>query len=165
MDTQRHQDVEKPSILFGGKRPVTAEEAASSQDMEERCILDLTGKRVVIVEDEGITQLQLRRLLRKNGLEVVGEAADGREAIEVVLSSRPDLVLMDIKMPVMNGLEASEHILSEYSVCIVMLTAFSDTEYQERAKEIGACGYVVKPITADILLSQVRVALRRFSQR
>src|SRR5690242_14654533 len=97
--------------------------------MGKQSVSVLSGKRVAVVEDEGITQLQLSRILRSQGLEVVGTAADGQEAVEVVLATRPDLVLMDIRMPIMDGLEASERILAEYPVCIVMLTAFSDEEY------------------------------------
>ncbi len=123
---------------------------------------ELVGKRAVIVEDEGMTQLQLRRLLRSQGLEVVGAAADGKEAVEVVLATRPDLVLMDIKMPVMDGLEASELILAEYRVCIVMLTAFSEEEYREKAETIGTCGYIVKPFTSESLMPQLRAAYRKF---
>ena len=124
----------------------------------------LKGKRIAIVEDEGITQLQLSRILRSEGLEVVGSAADGKEAIEMVLATRPDIVLMDIQMPVMDGLEASEHILAKYRVCIVLLTAFSDEEYMERAKEIGICGYVLKPITGETLIPQLQTAFEKFQE-
>ncbi len=129
---------------------------------EEQSASLLSGKRIVIVEDEGITQLQLSRVLRFEGLEVVGIASDGQEAIELVLATRPDLVLMDIQMPVMDGLEASERILAQYRVCIVMLTAFSDEEFVERAKGIGTSGYVLKPITAETLLPQLQAAFQKF---
>lgn len=128
------------------------------QDDEGAALIDLTGKRVVVVEDEGITQLQIRKMLRRQGLDVVGDAADGKEAIRVVLETRPDIVLMDIRMPIMDGLEASRQILEEYQVCIVMLTAFSEAEYQRKAEKIGACGYVVKPITSETLMPQIQAA-------
>jgi response regulator NasT len=131
--------------------------------MGKQSVSVLSGKRVAVVEDEGITQLQLSRILRSQGLEVVGTAADGQEAVEVVLATRPDLVRMDIRMPIMDGLEASERILAEYPVCIVMLTAFSDEEYVARAREIGTCGYVLKPITAETLMPQLQAALHRFN--
>lgn len=123
--------------------------------------MDLTGKRVVVVEDEGITQLQIRKMLRRQGLEVVGDAANGKDAIQVVLETRPDIVLMDIRMPIMDGLEASRRILAEYQVCIVMLTAFSEKEYQKKAQEIGTCGYVIKPITSETLMPQIEAAYRK----
>jgi response regulator NasT len=124
----------------------------------------LTGKRAIIVEDEGITQLQLTKILRSRGIQVVGAAANGKEAVEIVLREHPDFVLMDIRMPVMDGLEASERILAEYRVCIVMLTAFSEEEYQQRAQELGTCGYVLKPITAETLLPELEAAYDKFHQ-
>jgi len=122
----------------------------------------LLGKRAVIVEDEGITQLQLSKLLRSEGIKVVGTASDGQEGVELVLKERPDFVLMDIRMPVMYGLEATERVLTEYRVCIVMLTAFSDEGYRQRAMELGACGYVLKPVTGETLMPQLRAAYHKF---
>ena len=131
------------------------------QNHDKSALIDLTGKRVVVVEDEGITQLQIRKMLRRQGLEVVGDAANGQEAIRVVLETRPDIVLMDIRMPIMDGLEASRQILEQYQVCIVMLTAFSEKEYQNKAQEIGTCGYVIKPITSETLMPQIEAAYRK----
>ena len=123
---------------------------------------ELAGKRVVVVEDEGITQLQIRKILRSKGLDVVGDAGDGQEAVAVVLETRPDIVLMDIRMPHMDGLEASRRILAEFSVCIVMLTAFSEDDYQQAAMEIGVCGYVIKPMTSESLMPQIQAAYRKY---
>jgi two-component system, response regulator PdtaR len=123
----------------------------------------LAGKRVVICEDEGITQMQLKRILTQAGLVVVATAGDGQSGVDAVLRERPDLVLMDIKMPVMDGLEAAEQILATYRVCIIMLTAYATEEYQQRATEIGSCGYVIKPITAQTLLPEMQQAYTRFS--
>jgi two-component system, response regulator PdtaR len=123
----------------------------------------LSGKRVVIVEDEGITQMQLRRILKNAGLTVLASAVNGEEGVTTVLRERPDLVLMDIKMPgSIDGLEAARQILAEYHVCIVMLTAFSDAEYRQRAQELKTCGYVVKPITTESLLPQLEAAYQNF---
>ena len=130
--------------------------------IEENSSSSLRGKRIAIVEDEGITQLQLSRIVRAEGLEVVGTASDGNRAVELVLSKRPDLVLMDIQMPVMDGLEASELILAQWRVCIVMLTAFSEEELITRAKEIGTCGYVLKPVTVETLMPQLQAAFQLF---
>jgi len=122
----------------------------------------LRGKRVVIAEDQGVTQLHLRRILESKGMDVVGTAANGRDAIEVVLRTRPSLVLMDVQMPVMDGLEASRYILDLFRVCIVMLTAYTEIKHQEEALLIGAVGYVIKPVTAATLVPQLDAALRKF---
>ncbi len=118
------------------------------------------GKRVLTVEDEGITQMQLGRILRSAGMVLVGMATSGPEGVELALRERPDIILMDINMPGdYNGLEAARRILEEYRTCILMLTAYTD--YAEQAKEIGAQGYVVKPIDRSTLLNHVREALSR----
>lgn len=124
--------------------------------------VSLKGKRAVIVEDEGITQLQLSKLLRSEEVKVVGTASDGQEGVAVVLKERPDFVLMDIRMPVMDGIEAAERILAEYRVCIVMLTAFSDEGYRQRADRLGACAYVLKPVTVETLMPQLKAAFHGF---
>ena len=126
---------------------------------------DLTGKRVVVCEDEGVTQMQLRRALVRAGLSVVGSAMNGQEGIEITLRERPDIVLMDIRMPIMDGLEAARQILAAYPVCIVMLTAFADETYQEQAKALGASGYIHKPITSDVLVPMLQEAFARFLRR
>lgn len=124
----------------------------------------LKGKRAVICEDEGITQLQLRRALARAGLMVVGTAGNGQAAVEVVLRERPELVLMDIRMPIMDGLEATRRILAEYRPCIIILTAFADEESQKEGRQLGACGYIIKPVTAESLLPQLEAAYRKFQQ-
>ncbi len=123
----------------------------------------LAGKTVVVVEDEGITQMQLRRVLKNAGLKVVGSATNGDDGLDMVLALRPDIVLMDIQMPgSMDGLDAARRILAEYSVCVIVLTAFSEDHYRKRAQEINVCGYVLKPITNVTLIPQVEAAVRRF---
>lgn len=131
---------------------------------EETERFSLAGKRAVIVEDEGITQLQLAKILRSAGIQVVGAAGTGKEGVEIVLREHPDLVLMDIRMPIMDGIEAAERILEKERICIVMLTAFSDEEYRQRAATLRTCGYVLKPVTADILLPELKAAYWRFHQ-
>ena len=127
--------------------------------------VSLEGKRIVICEDEGVTQLQLRRALTRAGLNVIGVAINGRQGLEIALRERPDIILMDIHMPIMDGLEAARRILETYSVCVVMLTAFSDEEYLNKAQAIGASGYILKPVTSDTLLPQLRKGYEAFLNR
>lgn len=125
--------------------------------------VNLDGKRVVIVEDEGVTQMLLRHTLTRCGLKVVGFASNGEDAIEIVLSQHPDIVLMDVNIRgEMTGLEAASRILSEYRVCIVMLTAYATTEHQKAAEAIGACGYLLKPLQTDSLLRSLEAAYTKY---
>ena len=116
----------------------------------------LAGKRVVIVEDEGMTQLQLRKMLTRAGLNVVGTAPNGKEGVEVILREQPDLVLMDITMPEMNGLEATRIVMETHTTCVIIITAYSDEEHQQQARDAGASGYLVKPVTSDTLLPMLQ---------
>jgi CheY-like chemotaxis protein len=136
-------------MLTPGTSAASSKEAPPPEHCRARL---LQGRRIVIIEDEGITQLQLRKMLRSVGAEVVAAAANGRSGIDAVLRERPDIVLMDIQMPHMNGLDAAETILRSLPVCIVMLTAYSDDDCRQRARHIGACAYVIKPITTESLL-------------
>jgi two-component system, response regulator PdtaR len=134
-------------------------------ERKEPYLTNLTGKRVVIVEDDIITQMQLRKILTRNGLVVVRSAADGLEGIAATLEARPDLVLMDIRLPGdIDGLEAVQKILHQFPVCVVMLTAVPNPEFQDQAREIGACGYIIKPIDRDTLFPQLQEAVRTFEQ-
>jgi two-component system, response regulator PdtaR len=125
----------------------------------------LAGKRVVIVEDEALTQLQLRRILTDAGLVIVGAAPNGAVGVEVVLREEPDIVLMDVNMPVMDGIEATRRITEQLHVCVVMLTAFSDDEYRHRAALAGASGYIVKPIDRVSLRPQLERACDTWQTR
>jgi response regulator NasT len=122
----------------------------------------LAGLRAVVVEDEGLTVWQLRRLLTRVGITIVGEAADGAAGVALVLRERPDLVLMDIRMPVLDGLSATRQLLSQLPVCVVMVSAY--TEYRDEARAAGASGYLSKPFGPD-LVAQLDAAYRRFQQR
>lgn len=118
----------------------------------------LAGKRVVIVEDEGMTQMQLRLIVERSGMEVVGAAGTGEQGVDVARRELPDIVLMDIAMPgEVDGLEAARRILEEHSCCVVVMTANSDRE--EQARSVGACAYVSKPITAESLVPVIEEAL------
>lgn len=140
-------------------------QAAKDPQHADATLIDLKGKRVVVVEDEGITQMQLHRILKRAGLIVAGEAFNGQEGITVALREHPDIVLMDIRMPIMDGLEAARRILEANPICVIMMTGFADREYQEQAEQIGASGYLQKPLTADILLPQMQAAYSRFLSR
>jgi len=122
-------------------------------------------KTAVVVDDEPIVRLDLTQMLEDNGIQVVGQASDGFDAVEVCRQTSPDIVLMDIKMPVFDGLGAAETILQEgLSGCIVIISAFFDSIFLERAKQIGVTGYLIKPIEAQRLLPTIEVAFAQ-SQR
>lgn len=121
-------------------------------------------RRVVVVEDEALIRMDVVEVLQENGFEVVGEGADGETAIELARSLRPDLVVMDITMPKMDGLTAAEIIGKERLAPVVMLTAFAQPEFVARAVEAGAIAYVVKPFTPERLLPQIEVALSRHQE-
>jgi len=121
----------------------------------------LVGRTVVIVEDEGITQLQLKRLLSSAGMRPVGVAGDGASGVATVLRERPDIVLMDVKMPGdIDGLEAARRILAVFSTCIVIVTAYD--HYKQEAFALGACGYVTKPVDGASLQPALAAAYKKF---
>jgi len=127
-------------------------------------VSETAPRRVVVVEDEALIRMDIVEVLRENGFDVVGEAADGEAAIELTRELLPDLVVMDITMPKMDGLTAAEAIDKERLAPVVMLTAFAQPEFVARAIEAGAIAYVVKPFTPERLLPQIEVALSRHQQ-
>jgi response regulator NasT len=114
--------------------------------------------RVVVAEDEAIIRLDIVETLREAGFDVVGQAGDGAEAVRLALETKPDLVLMDIKMPGTDGLQAAE-VLAEHNLPVVLLTAFSSPELVERASAAGVFSYVVKPFNPSNLIPALRIAL------
>lgn len=120
--------------------------------------------RLVVAEDEALIRLDLVEMLGEAGYEVVGAAGDGKEAVALVRELRPDLVLMDVKMPVLDGISAAEQIGAESLAPVVMLTAFSQKELVERASDAGVMAYVVKPFTAADLTPAIEVAASRWHQ-
>ncbi|PID54579.1 MAG: response regulator [Micrococcales bacterium] len=122
------------------------------------------GRRVVVAEDEAIIRMDIVEILRDSGYEVVAEAGDGEAAVAAVREHKPDLVVMDVKMPVMDGITAAETISRERLAPVVMLTAFSQTELVERARDAGAMAYVVKPFSASDLLPAAEIALSRHAE-
>ena len=124
----------------------------------------IRGKRVVICEDEAITIMHLARAFEKAGLQVVGSAADGMEALKVVKHQKPDIVTMDIHMPVMNGVEAIRRFMKEFPACVVVISAYSDEETQQAAMDAGACAYISKPLNGKDVIREVEQAYIKFSQ-
>lgn len=119
---------------------------------------------VLICEDEGLTALRLRNTLTRLGYRVVGEARDGEEAVQMAARLEPNAILMDIQMPGLDGISATETIMQRRPTAIVMLTAYSERELVEAALRAGASGYLVKPVSDDQIEPALEVALNRFSE-
>ena len=120
--------------------------------------------RIVIAEDEAIIRLDLRETLEEEGYQVVGDCGRGDEAVELVKNQKPDVVILDIKMPVMTGLEAAK-LIADTKICpIVMLTAFSQREIIEQARDAGALAYLVKPFQKSDLVPAIELAIARFAE-
>lgn len=124
----------------------------------------MSAQRIVVAEDEAIIRLDLAEMLTEAGYEVVGQASNGEQAVTMALELRPDLVVMDIKMPVLDGISAAERIGAERLCPVVMLTAFSQTELVERARDAGVMAYVVKPFTAADVIPAIDIALSRWAE-
>ena len=120
--------------------------------------------RVVIAEDEAIIRLDLKETLEEEGYEVVGETGRGDKAVELVRELRPDLAILDIKMPGMDGLEAARHITRDRICGVLVLTAFSQREVIEEARDAGALAYLVKPFQKSDLIPAIEVAIGRFRE-
>lgn len=120
--------------------------------------------RVVIAEDEALIRLDLAEMLAEEGYDVVGQAGDGEEAIELAMALRPDLVVMDVKMPKLDGIAAASQIAQARIAPVVMLTAFSQRELVERARDSGAMAYLVKPFTKSDLVPAIEMAMSRFAE-
>jgi response regulator NasT len=120
--------------------------------------------RVVIAEDEAIIRLDLKELLVEEGYDVVGETGRGDEAIELVRRHHPDLVILDIKMPGLDGLSAARQVAGERLAAVLILTAFSQRELVEQARDAGALAYLVKPFQKSDLIPGIEVALGRFAE-
>jgi response regulator NasT len=121
-------------------------------------------RRVVIAEDEALIRLDLREMLEEEGYQVVAEAADGESAVALVLEHRPDLAVLDVKMPRLDGISAAEQIAAARAAPVVMLTAFSQRELVERARAAGAMAYLVKPFSKADLVPAVEMAMARYEE-
>jgi len=123
-----------------------------------------TTRRVLVVEDEALIRLDLVEMLGEEGYEVVGEAGDGASAVRLAEELRPDLVVLDVKMPVLDGISAAERIVEQRIAPVLMLTAFSQRELVERARDAGAMAYLVKPFTRADLVPAIEMAISRHDQ-
>jgi AmiR/NasT family two-component response regulator len=120
--------------------------------------------RVIIAEDEALIRLDLKEMLEEEGYSVVAEVGDGQQAVDRATELRPDLVILDIQMPVLDGLSAAEQIASARIAPVIVLTAFSQRELVERARDAGAMAYLVKPFSKNDLVPAIEVARARFSE-
>jgi response regulator NasT len=127
-------------------------------------VADPAPKRVLIAEDEALIRLDLREMLQEEGYEVVGEAADGEQAVTLAAELIPDLVICDVKMPKMDGITAAAQIASKRIAPVVILTAFSQRDLIERARDAGAMAYLVKPFQKRDLFPAIEMATSRFAE-
>ncbi|GAA1120927.1 response regulator NasT [Nesterenkonia jeotgali] len=123
-----------------------------------------TPRRVLVAEDETLIRLDIVEILTGAGYDVVGEADNGERAVELARETEPDLVVMDVKMPIMDGITAAKLVAEERIAPVVMLTAFSQRDLVESAREAGAMAYVVKPFTENDLIPAIEVAMARFDE-
>ncbi len=140
-------------------QPGPAESGASSGSTNESA-----RKRVVVAEDETLIRLDLTETLAELGYEVVGEAGDGERAVALTEELRPDLVILDVKMPVLDGISAAQRIAVQRIAPVVILTAFSQRELVERARDAGAMAYLVKPFSSAELLPAIEMAMSRYAE-
>lgn len=123
-----------------------------------------TAKRVLVVEDEALIRLDIVETLKDAGYEVIGEESNGEAGVSAARELTPDVIVMDVKMPKLDGISAAEIINKEHIAPVVLLTAFSQRDLVERASEVGAMAYVVKPFTPSDLLPAIEIAIARFDQ-
>ncbi|WP_440097922.1 ANTAR domain-containing response regulator [Streptosporangium sp. H16] len=123
-----------------------------------------TQRRVVIAEDEALIRLDLKEMLEEEGYAVVAEAGDGESAVKLAMEQRPDLVILDVKMPILDGISAAEQIVSQRIAPCLILTAFSQRDLVERARDAGAMAYLVKPFTKSDLVPAIEMAVSRHEE-
>jgi two-component system, response regulator PdtaR len=143
---------------FYWRIPVTTPAAEDTREAKP------VERRVLVAEDEALIRLDLVEMLREEGYQVVGEAGDGQEAVRLAEELRPDLVILDIKMPKMDGIEAASNIAGDRIAPVVTLTAFSQRDLVERARDAGAMAYLVKPFAKRDLVPAIELAVSRFTE-
>ncbi|MFE7634076.1 MULTISPECIES: ANTAR domain-containing response regulator [unclassified Kitasatospora] len=144
----------------GTRSPVsTADEQAQPLETDTPQIT-----RIVIAEDEALIRLDLKEMLEEEGYTVVGEAGDGETAVRLVEELKPDLAIFDVKMPVLDGLSAAEQIHDKHLAPVLMLTAFSQRELVDRARDAGAMAYIVKPFSKSDLVPAIEMAVSRYAE-
>src|SRR5699024_4505532 len=126
---------------------------------------ELVGKKILLVEDESIIRMDLKVILETEGYEVIEEANNGEKAVELALTLKPDIILMDIKMPKIDGLKASRIIGKQLDVPIVIITAYSQKEFIEKAQQDNIVGYIVKPISKENLIPAIEIALHQAEKK
>jgi AmiR/NasT family two-component response regulator len=136
----------------------------TQQAAEARSEATRKAPRVLVAEDEALIRLDLVEMLREEGYDVAGEAADGEEAIKLASELNPDLVILDVKMPKVDGIEAAQHIAGNRIAPVVILTAFSQRDLVERARDAGAMAYLVKPFAKRDLVPAIELAISRFTE-
>ena len=141
----------------------TSKKSSGLEITRAKVVSMLEGLKVVVAEDEGLIRMDVVASLEEAGLVVVGQASDGEEAIALATEHEPDLVVMDVKMPRLDGISAAQKI-AELKIPVVLLTAFSDTELVARAAEAGAMAYVTKPFKPTDLLPAIQIALSRHEE-
>jgi len=146
-------------VLAGSRSPADAVSLA--------CVTQpgtAANRRVVIAEDEALIRMDLAEMLVEEGYDVVGQAGDGERAVELARELRPDLVVLDVKMPRLDGISAAQRIAEERIAPVVILTAFSQRDLVERARDAGAMAYLVKPFSQQDLVPAVEMAVSRFAE-
>ncbi|ROZ84495.1 ANTAR domain-containing response regulator [Gordonia sp. OPL2] len=138
---------------------VTVTDRAAASEGEQ-----VTTHRVLVAEDDSLIRMDLIEMLREEGYEVVGEAPNGQVAVELTEQLTPDLVIMDVKMPIRDGIDAASEIAEKKLAPVVMLTAFSQREFIEKARDAGAMAYLVKPFTKADLVPAIEVAVSRYNE-
>jgi AmiR/NasT family two-component response regulator len=151
-------------------RPPAKERSPVTQQVSEQTNADeearpAAGLRVLVVEDEALIRLDLTEMLTEEGYVIAGEAGDGEQAVALARELRPDLVIMDVKMPKMDGIAAAGSIVEEKIAPVVMLTAFSQRDLIEQARDAGAMAYLVKPFARHELVPAIELAVSRFAEK